>query len=110
LQAYVANRCSLSVIDTVTNEAARIAVGDLPRCVGVSPDGKAAYISNFGDGSIVLVVRALSDQPDVSTVALGIGRKVGNGIAVKPGNSVDRGATRVDHRDPATTTAAIDCW
>jgi YVTN family beta-propeller protein len=28
LQAFVANRCSLSVIDTVTNDVARIAVGD----------------------------------------------------------------------------------
>ncbi len=55
LQAYVANRCSLSVIDTVTNEAARIAVGDLPRCVRISPDGKYAYVSNFGDGSVSVI-------------------------------------------------------
>ncbi len=55
LQAYVANRCSLSVIDTVVNEAAQIAVGDLPRCVRISPDGKGAYVSNFGDGSVSVI-------------------------------------------------------
>jgi YVTN family beta-propeller protein len=55
LQAYVASRCSLSVIDTVVNEAARIAVGDLPRCVRVSPDGKYAYVSNFGDRTVSVI-------------------------------------------------------
>jgi YVTN family beta-propeller protein len=52
---YVTNRCSLSVIDTVTNEVAPIAVGDLPRCVRISPDGKRAYVSNFGDGSVSVI-------------------------------------------------------
>jgi YVTN family beta-propeller protein len=55
LQAHVTSSCSLSVIDTVANEAAPIAVGDLPRCVRISPDGKYAYVSNFGDHSVSVI-------------------------------------------------------
>ena len=47
--------CSLSVSDTVTNEAACITVGDLPRSVQISPDGKRAYVSNFSDHSVSVV-------------------------------------------------------
>ena len=68
LQAYVTNRCSLSVIDTVANEAAQFAVGDLPRCVGISPDGKYAYVSNFGDGSVSVIdtiAQCVTDTIDV---------------------------------------------
>jgi YVTN family beta-propeller protein len=68
LQAYVTNRGSLSVIDTVTNEAARIGVGDLPRCVWISPDGKHAYVSNFGDGSVSVIdtiAQCVTDTIDV---------------------------------------------
>ena len=62
------NRCSLSVIDTVTNEAARIAVGDLPRCVRISPDGKHAYVSNFGDRSVSVIdtiTQCVTDTIDI---------------------------------------------
>ncbi len=55
LQAYVTNGSSLSVIDTVANEAARIPVGDLPRCVRISADGKYAYVSNFGGQSVSII-------------------------------------------------------
>lgn len=68
LRAYVANRCSLTVIDTVANEAARIAVGDLPRCVRISPDGKGAYVSNFGGGSVSVIdtiAQCVTDTIDV---------------------------------------------
>ena len=47
--AYVINHCSLPLIDTAIDESPRIVVGDLPRCVPISPDGKRAYVSGFGD-------------------------------------------------------------
>jgi len=68
LQAYVTNRSSLSVIDTVTNEAAPIVVGDLPRCVRINPDGKYAYVSNFGDRSVSVIdtiAQCVTDTIDV---------------------------------------------
>jgi YVTN family beta-propeller protein len=68
LQVYVSNRGSLSVIDTVTNEAAQIPVGDLPRCVRTSPDGKSAYVSNYGDGSVSVIdtiAQCVTDTIDV---------------------------------------------
>jgi YVTN family beta-propeller protein len=40
---------SLTVIDTITNDANDIDTGDLPRGLQLSPDGKRAYITNFGD-------------------------------------------------------------
>jgi YVTN family beta-propeller protein len=53
--AYVINQCSLSLIDTAINESTRIVVGDLPRCVPVSPDGKRAYVSGFGDHTVSVI-------------------------------------------------------
>ena len=64
----MSNRGSLSVIDTVTSEAAQIPVGDLPRCVRISPDGKGAYISNYGDGSVSVIdtiAQCVTDTIDV---------------------------------------------
>jgi YVTN family beta-propeller protein len=46
---------SLSLIDTTANESPRIVVGDLPRCVPISPDGKRAYLSGFGDHMVSVI-------------------------------------------------------
>ena len=43
---------SLTMIDTTTTDADDIDVGDLPRGLRLSPDGKRIYISNFGDGTL----------------------------------------------------------
>jgi len=53
--AYVRNAHSLTVIDTVTNDADDIYTGDLPRGLQLSPDGKRLYISNFGNGTLSVV-------------------------------------------------------
>ena len=53
--AYVRNVRSLTVIDTTTNDADDIDVGDLPRGLQLSPDGKRVYIANFGDGTLSVV-------------------------------------------------------
>ena len=53
--AYVGNVRSLTVIDTTTNETDYIDVGDLPRGLRLSPDGKRIYITNFGDGTLSVV-------------------------------------------------------
>jgi YVTN family beta-propeller protein len=53
--AYVGSVRSLTVIDTTTNEADYIDVGDLPRGLQLSPDGKRLYITNFGDGTLSVV-------------------------------------------------------
>ena len=53
--AYLRNVCSLTLIDTTTNDANDIDSGDLPRGMQLSPDGKRAYITNFGDGTLSVV-------------------------------------------------------
>jgi YVTN family beta-propeller protein len=67
-QAYVTNRTSMSVIDTLANEAAPIAVGDLPRRLQISPDGKRAYVSNFGDGSVSIIDTVTQSPTDTIDV------------------------------------------
>jgi YVTN family beta-propeller protein len=46
---------SLTVIDTITNDANDIDTGDLPRGLQLSPDGKRAYMTNFGDRTLSVV-------------------------------------------------------
>jgi YVTN family beta-propeller protein len=53
--AYVRNVHSLTVIDTTTNDVDDIDTGDLPRGLQLSPDGKRAYVTNFGDGTLSVV-------------------------------------------------------
>jgi YVTN family beta-propeller protein len=53
--AYVCNLRSLTVIDTITNDADDIDTGDLPRGLQFSPDGKRAYITNFGDRTLSVI-------------------------------------------------------
>jgi YVTN family beta-propeller protein len=52
---YVRNVHSLIAIDTTTNDADDVDAGYLPRGLQLSPDGKRAYISNFGDGTLSVV-------------------------------------------------------
>jgi YVTN family beta-propeller protein len=53
--AYVRNLRSLTVIDTMTNDADDIDTGDLPRGMQLSPDGKRFYITNFGDRTLSVI-------------------------------------------------------
>ena len=53
--AYVCNVGSLTVIDTASHDAEDIHVGDLPRGLRLSPDGKRAYITYLGDGTLSVV-------------------------------------------------------
>jgi len=48
----VRNVRSLTLIDTTTNDANDIDAGDLPRGMQLSPDGKRAYVTNFGDSTL----------------------------------------------------------
>jgi YVTN family beta-propeller protein len=52
---YVSNEHSLTVIDTTTTDAQDLVAGDLPRGLQLSPDGKQAYCTNFGDGTISVI-------------------------------------------------------
>jgi YVTN family beta-propeller protein len=51
----VSNEHSLTVIDTTTTDACDLVSGDLPRGLQLSPDGKHAYCTNFGDGTISVI-------------------------------------------------------
>jgi YVTN family beta-propeller protein/beta propeller repeat protein len=56
--AYIANSGdnTVSVIDTATNNVtAIIPVGNYPRGVAVSPDGKKVYVTNFFDDTISVI-------------------------------------------------------
>jgi YVTN family beta-propeller protein len=55
VHAYVRNVHSVTVVDTTTSEADNIDIADLPRGLQLSPDGKHAYITNFGDGMLSVV-------------------------------------------------------
>ena len=45
---YVTNLHSVALIDTATNVAESVPIGDLPRQLHISSDGKRAYITDFG--------------------------------------------------------------
>ena len=47
-QLYATNLHSLALIDTATNVAESVLIGDLPRRLHISGDGKQAYITDFG--------------------------------------------------------------
>ena len=71
---------SVSVIDTATQTvAATLAAGDDPDGVAVSPDGRAAYVSNFLSDNVT-VIDTQSNQA-VATIAVGC---VDNGCAAPP--------------------------
>ena len=51
-QLYVTNLHSLALIDTATNVAESVPIGDLPRHFHVSGDGKRAYVTDLGHNSV----------------------------------------------------------
>jgi YVTN family beta-propeller protein len=67
--ARFAGVCGQSVLTVGDRHGCqRSAVGDLPRCVRISPDGKGAYVSNFGDGSVSVIdtiAQCVTDTIDV---------------------------------------------
>ena len=78
VRAYIIGEHSLTVIDTATHEATVIAVGDLPRDLRISPDGKRAYVANYGDHTVSVVdaitesvtaTVAVSDHPETLAVS-----------------------------------------
>src|SRR5437899_1824360 len=71
-RAYVSNETSndVSVVDTATQKVlTSIKVGENPRGVVFSPDGKRAYVSNERSGS-VLVIDTTSNAV-VATIQMG---------------------------------------
>jgi YVTN family beta-propeller protein len=70
-RAYIVNSSahSLSVIDTASNSVKRIAVGQYPWDVAVSPDGRRAYVVNYLDNSVSIVGSATDAV--VTTVGVG---------------------------------------
>jgi len=49
---YVTNLHSVALIDTATNVAESMPIGDLPRQLHISRDGKQAYVTDFGHHSV----------------------------------------------------------
>ena len=68
-QLYVTNLHSLALIDTATNVAESVPIGDLPRHLHISGDGKQVYVTDFGHHS-VWVLDPL-DKTIITTVDLG---------------------------------------
>lgn len=57
-RAYVTlvNDNAVAVVRTDTNEVTQtIPVGDRPRGIAISPDGKEAYVANAGDGNVSVI-------------------------------------------------------
>ena len=51
-QLYVTNLHSLALIDTATNVAESVPIGDLPRHLHISGDGKQSYVTDFDRHSV----------------------------------------------------------
>jgi YVTN family beta-propeller protein len=66
---YVTNLHSLALIDTATNVAESVPIGDLPRHLHFSGDGKRAYVTDLGHN--VLWVLDAVDKTVITTVDLG---------------------------------------
>ena len=49
---YVTNLHSLALIDTATNGAESLPIGDLPRQLHITGDGKRAYLTDFGHQAV----------------------------------------------------------
>ena len=76
----------MSVITTATGAvSAPITVGKSPNGVAITPDGKRAYVTNFGDGTVSVITTA--------TGAVSAPITVGNGpagVAICPARSAHR--------------------
>ena len=66
---YTANLHSLTVIDTWTTAAKSIWIGELPRRLNISMDGRRLYATDFAHGTIWVL--DTSDNSVVGTVAVG---------------------------------------
>ena len=68
-QLYVTNLHSLALIDTATNVAESMPIGDLPRLLHITGDGKQAYVADFGRHSVWVVDPV--NKTIITTVDLG---------------------------------------
>jgi YVTN family beta-propeller protein len=81
--AFIAESGSdqVSVVNPATNKpiGPPIAVGDRPESVAITPDGKYAYVTNYGGNSVSVIETAL--RRNVGTIKVGEGP---DGIAITP--------------------------
>ena len=80
--AYIANSGdnTVSVIDTATNNVtAIIPVGNSPRGVAVTPDGKKVYVTNFFDDTISVIDAAKNKV--TATIPVG---DAPHGVSISP--------------------------
>lgn len=108
--AYVADygSGSVSVVDLGTNAVvATVAVGEKPRDVAITPDGRFAYVTNEA-GSTVSVIDAASNAV-VGTIPLSVGAEP-RGIAISPNGQTawvaDFGDGTVSVIDTATNSVS----
>ena len=106
--AYITNYggSSVSVINVCTNTvSATIAVGALPNCVSVSPDGSKVYVTN-ANGNTVSVINTATNTVS-ATIVVG---KTPEGISVSPDGSkvyvANVGSNTVSVIDTATNTVS----
>ena len=73
----------MSVITTATGAvSAPITVGKAPDVVAITPDGKHAYVTNFGDGTVSVITTATGAVSAPITVGKGAA-----GVAICPARS-----------------------
>ena len=76
----------MSVITTATGAvSAPITVGRGPDAVAFTPDGKHAYVTNYGDGTVSVITTATGAVSAPITVG-----KVPDGVAICPARSAHR--------------------
>ena len=122
---YVANRGSgsVSVIDAVTNKAIdanpattttvdAITVGSTPQQIAISPDGKTAYVTNYGSNTVSIIDtvtnKVVDAKPATTAVDAVAVRANPNGVAVSADGTlrvtVANGDDRISVIDTKTKT------
>lgn len=66
---YTANLHSVTAIDTSTAATESVAIGELPRRISISVDGRPLYATDFAHGTVWVL--DTSDNSVVGTVAVG---------------------------------------